>query len=67
MKPPPLWLWALIAFTENTGEDYDEDDDYIDDEDDDYIYDDDDDDEDGEDDDNEEFEIMMMVSILAYI
>ena len=20
MKPPPLWLWALIAFTEKTGD-----------------------------------------------
>ena len=25
MKPPPLWLWALIAFTENTGDDDDDD------------------------------------------
>ena len=42
MKPPPLWLWALIAFTENTGDndgnDYDDDDDDYDDK---YDYDDD--------------------------
>ena len=37
MKPPPLWLWALIAFTENTGDD----DDSNDDDDDKYDYDDD--------------------------
>ena len=23
MKPPPLWLWALIVFSENTGDDDD--------------------------------------------
>ena len=30
MKPPPLWLWALIAFTENTGDYDDKDDDHDD-------------------------------------
>ena len=24
MKPPPLWLWALIVFSENTGNDDDD-------------------------------------------
>ena len=48
MKPPPLWLWALIAFTEKTGDDKgdeeeeedeeEEDDDINDDEDDDDLF-----------------------------
>ena len=49
MKPPPLWLWALIAFTENTGgDDNDEDDD------------DDDDDDDDEGEENPDDKLMIM-------